>query len=144
MHKGAKISIFILRFLTGWFFLYAGISKILNPNWSAAGFLESAKTFPEIYTWFLQPANITWVNLLNEWGLALIGIALIFGMFTRLASIAGILLMILYYFPGLDFPYAGSQAFIVDSHILYIASLFVLIKTRAGHFWGWDGRRGYH
>jgi thiosulfate dehydrogenase (quinone) large subunit len=143
MHKSTKISIFILRVLLGIFFAYAGISKIINPDWSASGFLNNAHTFGDLYAWFALPANITWVNLLNEWGLTLIGLALIFGVFTRIVSITGILIMILYYFPSLNFPYAGEHAYIVDDHILYIAVFLVLIKTRAGHFWGWDGRRSH-
>lgn len=143
MHKSTKISIFVLRVLLGSFFFYAGFSKIIDSSWSAAGLLQNAQTFPELYAWFAQPANIAWVNLLNEWGLTLIGLSLIFGFFTRTASYAGILLMILYYFPSLSFPYAGEHAYIVDDHIIYIAVFLLLIKTKAGHLWGLDGRRGH-
>ena len=127
MNKTATTALFLARISLGWLFFYAGITKILDPNWSAQGFLGSAKTFPDLYAWFASPANINWVNFLNEWGLTLIGVALILGVFTKWASIAGILMMLLYYFPGLDFPYI-DHGFIVDQHIIYIF-LFALIAS---------------
>src|SRR3989338_8245125 len=96
--------LFVLRITIGWYFFYAGITKVLNPDWSAAGYLNNAKTFPEFYQWLASASNIGWVNFLNEWGLTLVGIAFIFGVFTRWASLGGVLLMIMYYFPVLQFP----------------------------------------
>ena len=125
----------------GWLFFYAGITKILNPEWSAAGYLGSAKTFPELFSWFATPANIGWVNFVNEWGLTLIGVALILGIFVRWASLGGIVLMALYYFPVLDFPKIGDHSFIVDEHVIYALALWVLWAGDAGRFLGLDKRR---
>ena len=102
--KAAKQSLFLLRITLGWLFFYAGITKILNPEWSSAGFLGTAQTFGNFYDWLASAQNIGWVNFLNEWGLTLIGAGLIFGTLTRLASYFGILMMVVYYFPGIDFP----------------------------------------
>ena len=110
----------LLRIALGWVFFYAGLSKIMNSSWTAAGFLNGAKTFPGLYHWFALPANIGWVNVLNEYGLALVGLGLILGLKVRWVSLAGILLMVLYYFPQLSFPYAGStSAYIIDEHVVY-------------------------
>ncbi len=136
-----KKSLCLLRVAMGWMYLYAGLSKIVDPQWSAAGYLSSAKTFPGLYQWFAGPANIGWVNLVNEWGLALIGLALILGFYTRYAALAGIMIMLLYYFPVLQFPYAGEHSFIVDEHIIYAGALFVLMSSGAGKYWGLDSRR---
>jgi thiosulfate dehydrogenase [quinone] large subunit len=140
VNKLQKFSLTFLRVALGGFFLYAGVSKILNSEWSAAGFLTNAKTFPELYAWFALPANIAWVNIANEWGLALIGVSLIIGLWVKWSSLGGIALMALYYFPSLDFPYAGEHAFIIDDHIIYIAALLTLLIFKAGRFWGLDGR----
>lgn len=136
-----KNALFTLRLALGWYFMYAGISKIINPAWSAAGFLNNATSLKSLYAWFGSPTNIGWVNTLNEWGLLLIGLGLVIGLWTRYASIAGIVLMVLYYFPGLDFPMAGEHAFIVDDHIIFIIILSLFIVTDIGKYKGLDGRK---
>lgn len=133
-----KISLFILRLSLGWMFFYAGITKVLNPEWSAAGYLKGAKMLTGFYGWLASPAMLPFTNFVNEWGLTLLGLSLIFGLFVRLSSGAGILLMLLYYFPILQFPYPNPHAFIVDEHIIYVAGLLVLLALRAGKVWGLD------
>jgi len=133
-----KITLFLLRLALGWVFLYAGLSKLMNASWSAAGYLGSATTFPELYQWFASSQNIGWVNTLNAWGLTLVGAALILGVALRFASYGGILLMMLYYFPVLHFPYVGKTAYLVDEHIMYILVFVLLISAHAGRIWGLD------
>lgn len=131
-----KTSLFLLRISLGWMFFYAGITKILDPQWSAAGYLENAKTFGGFYDWLIGPSMLPVVNFLNEWGLLLIGVALILGVFVRLASYAGAILMLLYYMPILQFPYPNAHSYIVDEHIIYIAGFLILAAYRAGRSWG--------
>src|SRR3989338_2380123 len=126
-----KVSLFLLRISLGWVFLYAGITKVLDSGWSAAGYLNNAKTFAGLYQWFANPNLLPIVNFINEWGLTLLGISLILGVFVRLSSIFGIAIMLLYYFPVLEFPYIpGAHAFIVDEHIIYAAILFYFTTSR--------------
>src|SRR3989344_4050369 len=77
MNKQLKLAVFLSRVALGILFFYAGIVKVLNPNWSAAGYLNSAKTFPGLYHWFASAGNIGWINFMNEWGLTLVGVALV-------------------------------------------------------------------
>lgn len=128
--------IVLLRVVLGWFFFYAGYSKFALGTWSAAGFLMGAKTFPGLYAWFAGPGNIGLVNALNVYGQMAIGIALILGVGVRVASYAGALMMLLYYFPSLEFPKAGAHGYIVDDHIIYIAAFLVLAAVRAGRTLG--------
>lgn len=129
--------LFVLRITIGWYFFYAGITKVLNPNWSAAGFLNNAKTFPEFYAWFTQPDILPWINMLNEWGLTLVGVALILGIGVRIASISGIALLLLYYFPVLQFPYVKTTSYyLVDEHIIISLLLLYFAAVRAGRTWG--------
>ena len=116
--------------------LYAGLTKILNPDWSAEGYLKGAQTFKNLYDWFLQPGKLPLINLINEWGLTLLGISLILGIFVRLSSVLGAVLMFLYYFPVLSFPYIQPHSFIVDEHIIYAVVLLFLASIRAGRIWG--------
>lgn len=128
--------IFLLRIGIGWLFFYAGITKVLNPAWSAVGYLQGAKTFTGFYEWLMQPGILPVINFINEWGLLLIGISLLLGVFVRLSTAFGAVLMLLYYFPVLTFPYIGQNSFIVDEHIIYALALLLLGALRAGRTWG--------
>jgi thiosulfate dehydrogenase [quinone] large subunit len=138
MSKHQKIFLVFLRVSIGWLFFYSGITKVLDPTWSAAGYLNSAKTFSGFYHWLASPDILPFTNFLNEWGLTLIGIVLILGIFIRLASVFGAGMMILYYFPILTFPKVGANAYIIDEHIVYILVFLFLGSVRAGRIWGLD------
>ena len=136
MTQFQKISLFFLRVSLGWMFLYAGVTKILDPAWSAAGYLKGAKTFAGLYQWLAQPEIIPFVNFINEWGLTLLGASLILGVFVRLSAVLGAVLMAMYYFPILQFPYPNAHAYIIDEHVIYAAALLFLAAIRAGRVWG--------
>ena len=136
MSSFQRWSLLFLRLALGSLFFYAGITKVLDPNWSAAGYLGAAKTFSGFYQWLAFPALLPFTNFVNEWGLALIGLSLILGVFVRLSSLLGALLMLLYYLPILDFPYPNPHSLIVDEHIVYIMGFFVLASFRAGRVFG--------
>jgi thiosulfate dehydrogenase [quinone] large subunit len=119
-------SLLLLRLSLGWYFLWAGLTKIFDPTWSAVGFLQNAKTFPDFYRWFASPEIVPWTNFLNEWGIALVGLSLLLGIAVRIGSTIGSLLMMLYYFPSLEFPFIPPHAFIVDEHVIYTFGLAVL------------------
>lgn len=149
-----KITLVALRIGLGWMFFYAGITKILSGDFSAAGYLQGAKTFAGFYDLFLNPQVLPVVNFLNEWGLTLVGISLILGVFTRLSSIVGAALLMLYYFPVLGylpqgvispisayFPfnlplYPDIHSFLVDSHVLEALAVLVVGAFRAGRVFG--------
>ena len=124
----------------GWLMLYAGITKIVNPEWSAAGYLVNAKTFSGLFAWFAQQNILPFTNFINEWGLTLLGVSLILGAAVRISSLLGAALMMLYYFPILDFPYPNVHSYIVDEHIIYAMILLYFAAMRAGKAWGLDAR----
>jgi thiosulfate dehydrogenase [quinone] large subunit len=126
----------VLRIAMGWFFFYAGITKVLDPRWSAAGYLNTAKTFPELFHWFAQAGHLPVINFINEWGLTLLGISLILGIGVRLSSILGAGLMALYYFPVLDFPKIGEHAYLIDEHVIYALVLLFFAAVSAGRALG--------
>ncbi|MBI2592711.1 MAG: DoxX family protein [Candidatus Colwellbacteria bacterium] len=133
--KNEALFLTIARVAVGWLMFYAGITKIMDPAWTAKGYLTTAKTFPELFQWFASDANIGWVNFVNEWGLTLLGISLILGIGVRLSSVLGVGLMLLYYFPVLEFPKV-EHGFLVDEHIVYAAVLLFFAAVRAGRYWG--------
>jgi thiosulfate dehydrogenase (quinone) large subunit len=135
MNFQQKIYTFLLRAALGLLFFYAGITKLLNPSWSAEGYLRGAKTFPKLYNLILQPGILPTVNFINEWGLTFLGISLLLGIAVKLSSRLGALLMLLYYFPVLTFPLVG-HSLLVDEHIVYALALLLLGSMKAGEVWG--------
>ena len=131
-----KVSLFLLRISLGWLYFYAGITKVINPEWSAAGYLKGAKTFAGFYQWLAGSDILPAVNFINEWGLLLLCISLILGIAVRLSSMLGVALMLLYYIPILDFPYPNPNSFLVDQHIIFILVLILFVNLRAGRIWG--------
>ncbi|HCM36717.1 MAG TPA: hypothetical protein DIS53_02220, partial [Candidatus Wildermuthbacteria bacterium] len=113
-----------------------GITKVLNPAWSAGGYLQNAKTFSGFYQWLATPEMLPITNFLNEWGLTLLGAALLLGVFVRWAGILGALMMVLYYLPILEFPNVGEHSYIVDEHIIYALALLLLAASDAGKIFG--------
>jgi thiosulfate dehydrogenase [quinone] large subunit len=123
-----------LRTLIGWHFLYEGLAKLANPDWSSAAFLLDSKGFLSGFFQSLtyKPSVLQTVDFLNEWGLVLIGLGLILGLFTRVSVFAGIVLLALYYlshppFPGLSFavPSEGSYL-IVNKTLIELGAMLVL------------------
>ena len=124
-----------LRMLIGWHFLYEGLAKITNPYWTSAGYLqESQGWFSERFiSLAADPGTLTVVDYLNQWGLLLIGLALLVGIFVRTGAWAGVILLALYYlaappFPGLEYgiPAEGSYL-IVNKLLIELAALLVLL-----------------
>ena len=61
------------------------------------------------------------------------------GIFVRFSSLLGAALMLLYYFPVLEFPYV-AHSWLVDEHIIYALILLFFAAGRAGRVWGLDSR----
>ena len=134
-----KISVFLLRLAMGILFIYSAITKFMDPQWTAATYITDAHTFHSMYQWMIAPERIGIINLLSKWGELLIGISLITGMTVRIASVSGIIMMLLYYFPVLQFPYAGQHGYIVDEHIIYALMFFFFLQVNASDYFGLGG-----
>jgi thiosulfate dehydrogenase [quinone] large subunit len=135
-----------LRLLVGWHFLYEGLAKLANPYWTSAGYLAGSQW------WFkglflniaASPTAVTIVDYLNMWGLTLIGLGLLLGLFTRPATWAAIVLLAVYYiaappFVGYvyDMPTEGSYL-IVNKILIELAALLVLLAYPTGRAFGLD------
>ncbi len=140
------VTVVALRVLIGWHFLYEGLSKLTTPGWSAAGYLlQSRGPFADPFRWMAaDPDVLAIVNQLNMWGLALIGLGLLLGCFTRLASAAGILVIALFYLCNPPFvgyfysiPMEGSYL-IVNKNLVELAALAVVLVTGSGRAAGLD------
>jgi thiosulfate dehydrogenase [quinone] large subunit len=124
-----------LRMLIGWHFLYEGVAKLTNPYWTSAGYLqESQGWFSERFIALANnPGALAVVDNLNQWGLLLIGLALVVGTFTRTAAVAGVVALALYYlaappFPGLEYAMPAEGSYLIVNKILIeLAALLVIL-----------------
>jgi thiosulfate dehydrogenase [quinone] large subunit len=130
-----------LRVAIGWTFLWAGVRQVfITPDFSVASFLSHTKTFHDVFSVFMVPSLVGITSFLVKWGHLLIGLSLVSGLLVRISGTFGMLLMGMYYFAHMDFPYIEAQTnLLVDYHLVYIAVIAYLIQRRAGHVWGLDG-----
>ncbi|WP_165020648.1 DoxX family membrane protein [Dysgonomonas sp. ZJ279] len=124
-----------LRMLIGWHFLYEGLVKLLNSNWTAYPYLMDSKGLLASYYQDIanNPTILSISNCINVYALILIGLGLILGCLSRYASIGGVILLVLYYishapFIGAEYmmPSEGSYLWI-DKNIIEICALMVLV-----------------
>lgn len=137
----------LLRMFIGWHFLYEGLVKVFNPYWSSGSYLAEAKLpiIGAVFRWIADTHFLlTIVDFINEWGLIIIGLALIVGLFTRVFAWAGMALVLLYYLANPPFiaykysmPPEGSYI-IVNKNLIEAAALFVLALFPTGTHIGLD------
>ena len=139
-------SLTFLRVLIGWHFLYEGLIKIYTPGWTAKSYLEGAiGLFAPLFKSLAQNESILRiVDMMNEWGLILIGLGLFIGILSKPAKILGIALLGFYYlaYPpfaglGLNTHVEGSY-WIVNKNLIEMAALFVLLLFPSSHLTGID------
>jgi uncharacterized membrane protein YphA (DoxX/SURF4 family) len=136
-----KLIITIFRVAIGWHFLYEGISKIMIGNWSAASYLaNSTGPFSGFYSWMANSeAIMNIVDPVNIAGLILIGLGLFLGLFLRISSVSGILLLLLYYFAyppfgGNIFGSAEGNLFLVNKNLIEALALLTLLFVKEKGF----------
>ena len=140
------IAITLMRVFVGWHFLYEGIAKLSAPAWSAAGYLKASRgPFSAMFKSIAaQPNLLDNVNLITSWGLTIVGVLLILGLFTRLASLGGIAFLLMVYFaapPWIGYFYtvpSEGNYLIVNKNLIEAAALAVIFFTGSGRFYGLD------
>jgi thiosulfate dehydrogenase [quinone] large subunit len=135
-----------LRMIIGWHFLYEGLVKVLNPKWTSYAYLLDAGGW--IASWLHGLAHSAqWLavaDFLNTWGLVLIGLGLVAGCFTRIATVSGIALVAVYYLSHIPFigssymmPSEGSYLWI-DKNLIEIVALAALFVFPTSQKYGLD------
>ena len=134
-----------LRVIVGWHFLYEGYVKIVSEGWSSAGYLNAAPgPFAEIFHNMAEsPWMVSAVDIIMSWGLTLIGIALILGLFTRLVSVAAAFFLIMFYLSnppwiGVQFMAGEGSYMIVNKNLVELTAVMVLLVFPTGVIWGFD------
>nr|MBI4156698.1 DoxX family membrane protein [Candidatus Woesearchaeota archaeon] len=132
-----------LRISLGFIFLWAFLDKLFGLNFLTPtdkswllgvsptfGFLSNSQgPFSGFYKAIAGNILVDWLFML---GLLLIGLALILGIFMKIASYSGSLMLILIYLASL--PLVHNP--IIDEHIIYILILILLPYLKSGHYLG--------
>ncbi|WP_410766247.1 DoxX family protein [Haloferax sp. DFSO60] len=143
-------SLFLLRIVMGWTLFQGGVTKLVtyldadpSNNWTAAGYLANAippgNPFGGL---FAAMAGSPLIDILNMWGLTLVGLGLIVGAFVRWNAFWGAVMMLFYWAAALQggilagFPL--EHGWLVDDHIVYAVLLFGLGAFGAGRILGVD------
>lgn len=139
-------SLFTLRVFIGWYFLYEGLAKVFTPNWSAYGYLIDSKgIFAPLFLQLAEnPAMLSFINFVNVWGLTLVGLLLILGLFTRIGYFGAIFFLAMFYLshpPLLHvnyiLPTEGSYLWI-DKNLVMLVAVVVLMLFPTSRFIGLD------
>ena len=146
LSRGPMIAITALRVVVGWHFLYEGIAKLSSTSWSAVGFMKASRgPFASLFRYLAsQPNLLDNANLITMYGLTIVGVLLVLGLFTRLASVAGAGFILLFYLCNPPFvgyfytiPTEGSYL-IVNKNLVELCALLVIFATGSGRFAGLD------
>ncbi len=146
LSRGAMVAITLLRIMIGWHFLYEGIAKMSSASWSSVGFLKQARgPFAELFKWLAaQPNLLANADLITMYGLTLVGVLLILGLFTRLAALGAMGFLVMFYLCNPPFvgyfysiPSEGSYL-IVNKNVVEFFGLLVVLLTGTGKFAGLD------
>jgi thiosulfate dehydrogenase [quinone] large subunit len=129
-----RVVILLLRIALGVNFFYIGFGILFSP---AIGRDIRTYSFSGLYSWVAAPGQFAWLQPAAQWAFLIIGVCLAIGLLTRLASIAGIALVLLSYLPTVSFGALGVPQFINDEVIVVIC-LLILFVSNAGKYIGMD------
>lgn len=140
------IAITLMRIAIGWHFLYEGLAKLTSASWSAAGYLKQARgPFAGLFKGLANDPNLLAnADLVTMWGLTAVGLLLMLGLFTRLASLGGIAFILLFYLcnpPFVGYFYsipAEGRYLIVNKNLVELCALVVVLVTGSGRVAGLD------
>lgn len=119
---------------------------MFTPNWSAYGYLIDSKgIFASLFVNLAEnPEMLSMANFINTWGLTLVGLSLVLGLFTNIGYVGAICFLLLYYLshPPLLFaeyilPAEGSYLW-VDKNLILMVTMVVLLLFPTSKIIGFD------
>ena len=144
MYKKSRIEwvVALLRVMIGWHFLYEGILKLYNPDWTAFGYLASSQgPFKFLFSALANESIIHWIDTLNIVTLIVVGITLLLGIFEKLGALLGIGLLAMYYlahppFPGLTQLNVEGNYWLVNKNLIELVALVIIYYLPTGQRFG--------
>jgi thiosulfate dehydrogenase [quinone] large subunit len=149
-----QAALVVLRTLVGWHFLYEGVYKLWTPGWSragaplapwsAAGYLRGASgPLGGLFHGLADSRLLAAVDLLMPVALAIVGLLLMLGLFTRAACIGALALLALFYLsaiPTAGAPQPGAEGtyLLVSKNLIEAAAVAALLTFHTGGMAGLD------
>ena len=154
MSRAQEVALVVMRTLIGWHFVYEGFTKLWWPSWtragvplgrwSSAGYLRaSAGPFSDFFKAFADASWLPWMDLVIAWGLVLVGLGLMLGLFTQLACAGALALLVMFYASylpthGVLEPGAEGNYLFVNKNLVEAAAVAVILSFRTGRIAGLD------
>ncbi len=123
----------LFRFCVGWHLFYQGMGKLRAARWSAEPYLKSADG-PLAALFQRMTENRAWLSVADQatiWGLMILGVLLMVGLFTRAASLGAIALLLLFYLAHPPFPVHGFGVPTINGNELYVNQVLIEILALA-------------
>lgn len=131
----------LLRLISGWWLLHAGLDKLANWPFDASWFVGGAAAGTSLgpfVTLFSGGAGLAFTNVMVPVGQTLIGLGLILGALTRTAAFFGAFLMMFFYF--INGETGGWAHGLVTGELLGILVFGTIVALGAGGVWALDER----
>lgn len=129
-----RIISFLLRIALGLNFLYLGWGTLFDRT---LGKSLAGQSLKSLYAWVGSSWDSAAVQTFSAWLFLIIGICLIAGFLTRLASIVGIGLTLASFVPNITFSPVNAYQFANDA-VLVVLCFLVVIFANAGEYFGLD------
>ena len=135
-------SVIVLRVLIGWHFLYEGIIKMYNPEWTAFGYLSSAQgPLKGFFVSLTSDSIINWVDPLNIVALLIVGLTFTLGFLEKKGAIVAILLLAAYYLAYPPLPWltqynTEGNYWFVNKNLIELAACLVIYNLPTGSYFG--------
>ena len=139
-----KASVALLRIFIGWHFLFEGVVKMYNPEWTSFGYLATAQgPFEGFFTMLIGDSTIGLVDTLNIIALMVVGVTFTLGIFERIGAIVGVGLLALYFlahppFPGLMHMNVEGNYWLVNKNLIELVAIIVIYQLPTGAYFGLD------
>lgn len=141
--SGSQLNgIVFFRVLIGWHFMYEGVIKLFDSAWTSKGYLMAAEgPFSGIFNMLGSGNMVGLIDNINVFGMLIVGITLIFGIWERVGTIFGIVLLLMFYlsrppFPGLSETGTEGSYWFVNKNLIEAAGLWILYQIPTGAYFG--------
>ncbi|MDP3312865.1 DoxX subfamily [Lutibacter sp.] len=142
--RSLRGSIVLLRVLIGWHFLYEGIIKLYNPDWTALGYLSSAQgPFKQVFYAMTNQSFIGWIDGLNMAALIIVGLTFSLGFSEKKGAFIAIGLLAMYYLAHPPFPWliqinTEGNYWFVNKNLIELAACLIIYQYPTGKYFGLD------
>ncbi len=129
-----RLPILILRIVIGLSFFYVGFSVLFDPSLIPD---LKGRLLGGLLEWLASPSPYSWLPPLAQWLFLGVGICLVIGFATRLASLIGGALTVWSFLPDILSARLNLIQFLSDEVVIAIC-LVVIFFSKAGHYAGFD------